>query len=119
MSLATGAILSGITGAGVLLIIVALTENCRAMLVYLLVASLMWVSVLSLAVVKIGRACVRFQDAPKVKDEQHKIDNLACTCGLLTFLAAVLYLFSFMVVFSFYHFRYVRRAILLHEAQCE
>lgn len=33
MSLATGAVLSGVTGAGLLLIIVALTENCRAMLV--------------------------------------------------------------------------------------
>lgn len=33
MSMATGAVLSGVTGAGVLLIIVALTENCRAMLV--------------------------------------------------------------------------------------
>lgn len=33
MSLASGAVLTGVAGAGVLLIIVALTENCRAMLV--------------------------------------------------------------------------------------
>ncbi|CAH0713522.1 unnamed protein product, partial [Brenthis ino] len=34
MSMATGTVLSGVIGAGVLLIIVALTENCRAMLVW-------------------------------------------------------------------------------------
>ncbi|CAG4931991.1 uncharacterized protein LOC123700592 [Colias croceus] len=118
MSVATGTVLSGLIGAGVLLIIVALTENCRAMLVYLLVATLVWFGVISLAVTKIGRACVRFQNAPKIKDDQHRLDNLACVSGLFTFLGAVVYFFSFMVVFSFYHFRYVRRAILLHEAEC-
>ncbi|XP_034827741.1 uncharacterized protein [Maniola hyperantus] len=119
MSMATGTILSGVAGAGLLLIVVALTENCRAMLVYLLVASLVWVAIVSLAVTKISRACVRFQDAPKIKDEQHRLANLACVSGLCTFIGAVIYLFSFMVVFSFYHFRYVRRAILMHEAECE
>ncbi|KOB71301.1 Ribonuclease BN, partial [Operophtera brumata] len=55
-------ILTGITGAGVLLIIVTLTENCRAMLVYLLVAFLIWISIMTLALGKIGRSCVRFND---------------------------------------------------------
>ncbi|RVE49127.1 hypothetical protein evm_006248 [Chilo suppressalis] len=119
MSMASGAILSGITGAGVLLIIVALTENCRAMLVYLLVAAMVWIGIVSLAITKISRACIRFKDAPKIKDEQHRLANLACVSGLFTFLGAALYFFSFVVVFSFYHFRYVRRAILLHEAECE
>ncbi|CAH4030724.1 uncharacterized protein LOC123713387 isoform X1 [Pieris brassicae] len=119
MSLASGAVLSGVTGAGLLLIIVALTENCRAMLVYLLVATLVWTGIVTLAVIKIARACDRFSYAPKIKDEQHRLDNLACVSGLFTFLGAVVYFFSFMVVFSFYHFRYVRRAILLHEAECE
>ncbi|XP_026313531.1 uncharacterized protein LOC113225435 isoform X1 [Hyposmocoma kahamanoa] len=118
-SMASGAILSGMTGAGILLIIVALTENCRAMLVYLLVATMVWISIMSLAITKIGRACIRFKDAPKIKDEQHRLANLACVSGLFTFLGAVIYFFSFIVVFSFYHFRYVRRAILLHEAECE
>ncbi|KAF9413894.1 hypothetical protein HW555_008044 [Spodoptera exigua] len=93
ISLATGIVLSGITGAGILLIVVALTENCRAMLVYLLVATIVWLGLVSLAITKIGRACIRFKD--------------------------VLYFFSIVVVFSFYHFRYVRRAILLHENECE
>ncbi|XP_050353420.1 uncharacterized protein LOC126775486 [Nymphalis io] len=119
MSMATGSVLSGVTGAGVLLIIVALTENCRAMLVYLLVATMVWLGIVSLALAKIGRACVRFKDAPKIKDEQHRLANLACVTGLFTFLGAVIYFFSFVVVFSFYHFRYVRRAILLHEAACQ
>uniref|UniRef100_A0A2H1VL86 SFRICE_005153 n=1 Tax=Spodoptera frugiperda TaxID=7108 RepID=A0A2H1VL86_SPOFR len=119
ISLATGIVLSGITGAGLLLIVVALTENCRAMLVYLLVATIVWLGLVSLGVTKIGRACVRFQDAPKIKAEEHRLANLACVSGLLTFLGAVLYFFSIVVVFSFYHFRYVRRAILLHENECE
>ncbi|CAH2093529.1 unnamed protein product [Euphydryas editha] len=119
MSMATGAVLSGVIGAGVLLIIVALTENCRAMLVYLLVATGIWMGITSLSFAKIGRACVRFKDAPKIKDEQHRLANLACVSGLFTFLGAVAYFFSFVVVFSFYHFRYVRRAILLHEAECQ
>ncbi|XP_049879681.1 uncharacterized protein LOC126376398 [Pectinophora gossypiella] len=119
MSMATGAILSGMTGAGLLLIVVALTENCRAMLVYLLVATIVWIGIFSLAVAKISRACIRFNDAPKIKDEQHRLANLACVSGLFTFLGAVAYFFSFLVVFSFYHFRYVRRAILLHEAECD
>ncbi|XP_052752123.1 uncharacterized protein LOC128200953 isoform X2 [Galleria mellonella] len=119
MSVTTGVVLSGITGAGILLLIVALTENCRAMLVYLLVATLVWMGLFSLAVTKIGRGCVRFKDALKIKDEQHKLANLACVSGLFTFLGAAVYFFSLLVVFSFYHFRYVRRAILLHEAQCE
>ncbi|XP_026498396.2 uncharacterized protein LOC113402376 [Vanessa tameamea] len=119
MSLATGSMLSGVIGAGVLLIIVALTENCRAMLIYLLVATMVWMGMVSLAFAKIGRACVRFKDAPKIKDEQHRLANLACVSGLFTFLGAVVYFFSFVVVFSFYHFRYVRRAILLHEAECQ
>ncbi|XP_028176242.1 uncharacterized protein LOC135082204 [Ostrinia nubilalis] len=119
MSIATGAVLSGVTGAGVLLIVVALTENCRAMLVYLLVAAMVWMSILTLAMTKIGRACIRFKDAAKIKDEQHRLANLACVSGLFTFLGAGVYFFSFIVVFSFYHFRYVRRAILLHEAECE
>ncbi|CAH1641076.1 unnamed protein product [Spodoptera littoralis] len=119
ISLATGIVLSGITGAGVLLIVVALTENCRAMLVYLLVATIVWLGLVSLAVTKIGRACIRFKDAPKIKAEEHRLANLACVTGLLTFLGAVLYFFSIVVVFSFYHFRYVRRAILLHENECE
>ncbi|XP_026740724.1 uncharacterized protein LOC113503105 [Trichoplusia ni] len=119
ISAATGIVLSGVTGAGALLIIVALTENCRAMLVYLLVATIVWLGLVSLAVTKIGRACVRFKDAPKIKDEQHRLANLACVSGLLTFLGALLYFFSIVVVFSFYHFRYVRRAILLHENECE
>ncbi|XP_059048232.1 uncharacterized protein LOC131843578 [Achroia grisella] len=119
MSVATGAVLSGVTGAGILLLIVALTENCRAMLVYLLVATLVWIGVFSLAVTKIGRACVRFKDASKIKDDQHRLANLACVSGLFTFLGAGVYFFSFLVVFSFYHYRYVRRAILLHEAECE
>ncbi|KAH9640523.1 hypothetical protein HF086_001572 [Spodoptera exigua] len=119
ISLATGIVLSGITGAGILLIVVALTENCRAMLVYLLVATIVWLGLVSLAITKIGRACIRFKDAPKIKDEDHRLANLACVSGLLTFLGAVLYFFSIVVVFSFYHFRYVRRAILLHENECE
>ncbi|CAK1589940.1 unnamed protein product [Parnassius mnemosyne] len=119
ISMFTGAVLSGVTGAGLLLIIVALTENCRAMLVYLLVAMLVLMGIVSLAITKIGRACVRFKDAPKIKDEQHRLANLACVSGLFTFFGAVLYFFSFVVVFSFYHFRYIRRAILMHEAECE
>ncbi|XP_068623939.1 uncharacterized protein [Battus philenor] len=119
ISMTTGAILSGVTGAGVLLIVVALTENCRAMLVYLLVAMFMLMGIISLAVTKIGRACIRFKDAAKIKDESHRLVNLACVSGLFTFFGAVLYFFSFIVVFSFYHFRYVRRAILMHEAECE
>ncbi|CAG9791219.1 unnamed protein product [Diatraea saccharalis] len=119
MSIASGAVLSGITGAGVLLIIVALTENCRAMLVYLLVAVMVWIGIVSLAMTKISRSCIRFKDAPKIKDERHRLANLACVSGLFTFLGAAVYFFSFVVVFSFYHFRYVRRAILLHEAECE
>ncbi|KAJ0173270.1 hypothetical protein K1T71_011446 [Dendrolimus kikuchii] len=119
MSIASGAILSGLTGAGFLLIVVALTENCRAMLIYLLVAAIVWVAIVSLAVTMISRACVRFKDATKIKDEQHRLANLACVSGLATFLGAVIYFFSFVVVFSFYHFRYVRRAILLHEAECD
>ncbi|XP_032528014.2 uncharacterized protein LOC116778185 [Danaus plexippus] len=119
MSLATGAVLSGVTGAGLLLIIVALTENCRAMLVYLMAAFFVWLCIVSLAITKIGRSCVRFKEAPKIKDEQHRVVNLACVSGLLSFLGGVLYLFSFLVVFSFYHFRYVRRAILMHEAECQ
>ncbi|XP_013183994.1 uncharacterized protein LOC106129850 [Amyelois transitella] len=119
MSVATGTVLCGITGAGLLLIIVALTENCRAMLVYLLVATFIWIGIVALAVTKIGRACVRFKDAAKIKDEEHRLSNLACVSGLITFFGAAVYFFSFMVVLSFYHFRYVRRAILLHEAECE
>ncbi|XP_004928950.1 uncharacterized protein LOC114252720 [Bombyx mandarina] len=119
MSVASGAILSGITGAGLLLIIVALTENCRAMLIYLLVAAIVWMGIIALAVTKITRSCVRFKDAPKIKDEEHRLANLACVSGLFTFLGAVLYFFSFIIVLSFYHFRYVRRAILMHEALCE
>ncbi|KAM3963897.1 uncharacterized protein ACR2FA_001931 [Aphomia sociella] len=119
MSVATGAVLSGITGAGILLVVVALTENCRAMLVYLLVATLVWMGIVSLAFTQIGRACIHFKDAPKIKDEQHRLTNLACVSGLFTFLGAGIYFFSFVVVFSFYHYRYVRRAILLHEAECE
>ncbi|XP_041971793.1 uncharacterized protein LOC121727830 [Aricia agestis] len=119
MSLLTGGVLSGVTGAGLLLVAVALTENCRAMLIYLMVATLIFVALTSLSLVKIGRGCSRFYDAPKVKDEQHKIANLACVSGLMTFFGAVLYFFSLLVVFSFYHFRYVRRAILLHEAECD
>ncbi|XP_013143266.1 PREDICTED: uncharacterized protein LOC106107109 [Papilio polytes] len=119
MSLGTGAMLSGVTGAGFLLIIVALTENCRAMLIYLLVAMFVLMGIVSLAVAKIGRSCIRFKDASKIKDEQHRLVNLACVSGLFTFFGAVLYFFSFVVVFSFYHFRYVRRAILMHEAECE
>ncbi|KAJ8711197.1 hypothetical protein PYW07_008439 [Mythimna separata] len=118
ISLSTGIVLSGVTGAGVLLIVVALTENCRAMLIYLFVAAIVWKGLMALAITKIGRACVRFQDAPKIKDEQHRLANLACVSGLLTFLGAVSYFFSIVVVFSFYHFRYVRRAILLHENEC-
>ncbi|XP_053617773.1 uncharacterized protein LOC128679507 [Plodia interpunctella] len=119
MSVATGTILSGVTGAGLLLIIVALTENCRAMLVYLLVATFVWVGILALALTKISWACVRFKHASKIKDEEHRLVNLACVSGLVTFFGGVMYFFSFMVVFSFYHFRYVRRAILLHEAECK
>ncbi|XP_075983444.1 uncharacterized protein LOC142981420 [Anticarsia gemmatalis] len=119
ISAATGIVLSGITGAGILLIVVALTENCRAMLVYLLVATIVWMGLVSLSFTKIGRACVRFKDAAKIKDENHRMVNLACVSGLLTFLGAVFYFFSIAVVFSFYHFRYVRRAILLHENECE
>ncbi|KAL4704373.1 hypothetical protein ACJJTC_017607 [Scirpophaga incertulas] len=118
-SFATGAVLSSVTGAGVLLVIVALTENCRAMLIYLMVAIMVWMGIMSLAVAKIGRACGRFKDTPKIKDEQHRMANLACVSGLFTFFGAAVYFFSFLVVFSFYHFRYVRRAILLHEAECE
>ncbi|CAB3245974.1 unnamed protein product [Arctia plantaginis] len=118
ISAATGIVLSGITGAGMLLIIVALTENCRAMLVYLLVAAIVWMGLVTLAVTKIGRACIRFKDAPKIKDEDHRSANLACVTGLFTFLGSVFYFFSLVVVFSFYHFRYVRRAILLHENEC-
>ncbi|CAK1541814.1 unnamed protein product [Leptosia nina] len=88
MSLASGAVLSGVTGAGVLLIIVALTENCRAMLVYLLVATLVWTGIITLAVIKIARACDRFHNAPKIKDEHHRLDNLACVSGLFTFLGS-------------------------------
>ncbi|XP_072934712.1 uncharacterized protein [Epargyreus clarus] len=88
MSMATGAILTGVIGAGCLLIIVALTENCRAMLVYLLVATMVWLGILTLAVTKIGRACGRFKDATKIKDEQHRLANLACVSGLFTFLGA-------------------------------
>ncbi|XP_073947730.1 uncharacterized protein [Choristoneura fumiferana] len=119
ISTASGVVLSGVTGAGLLLIVVALTENCRAMIIYLLVATIVMMAITSLAITKIGRACVRFKDAPKIKDEQHRLANLACVSGLFTFFGAVLYFFSFVVVFSFYHFRYVRRAILLHEAECE
>ncbi|KAJ2940312.1 hypothetical protein O0L34_g11896 [Tuta absoluta] len=119
MSLVSGAIMSGVIGAGLLLIVVALTENCRAMVVYLLVATMVWISIFSLAVAKISRACIRFQEAPKIKDQQHRMANLACVSGLFTFMGALAYFFSFLVVFSFYHFRYVRRAILLHEAECE
>ncbi|KAL0867978.1 hypothetical protein ABMA27_008645 [Loxostege sticticalis] len=119
MSIASGAVLSGVIGAGLLLIVVALTENCRAMVVYLLVAAMVWMSIMSLAVTKVGRSCNRFKDAAKIKDEQHRLVNLACVSGLFTFLGAAVYFFSFVVVFSFYHFRYVRRAILLHEAECE
>ncbi|KAJ8712856.1 hypothetical protein PYW08_008160 [Mythimna loreyi] len=118
VSMSTGIVLSGVTGAGVLLIVVALTENCRAMLIYLFVAAIVWKGLMVLAITKIGRACVRFKDAPKIKDEQHRLANLACVSGLLTFLGAVSYFFSIVVVFSFYHFRYVRRAILLHENEC-
>ncbi|KAG6446755.1 hypothetical protein O3G_MSEX004586 [Manduca sexta] len=87
--------------------------------VYLLVATIVWMGIVSLAMAKIGRACIRFKDASKIKDEHHRLANLACVSGLFTFLGAVLYFFSFVVVLSFYHFRYVRRAILLHEAECE
>ncbi|KAG7303204.1 hypothetical protein JYU34_011667 [Plutella xylostella] len=118
MSAATGVVLSGVTGAGFLLLAVALTENCRAMVVYLLVASMVWLGIVSLATFKITTSCVKFGQAPKVKDDMHSMINLACVSGLFTFLGAVVYLFSFVVVFSFYHFRYVRRAILLHEAEC-
>ncbi|XP_063368412.1 uncharacterized protein LOC134656818 [Cydia amplana] len=119
ISLATGAVLSGVTGAGLLLIVVALTENCKAMLVYLLVALIVMMGIATLGLFKINRSCGHFKDAPKIKDEQHRLANLACVSGLLTFFGAVIYFFSFVVVFSFYHFRYVRRAIMLHEAECE
>ncbi|CAH0696694.1 unnamed protein product [Spodoptera exigua] len=146
ISLATGIVLSGITGAGILLIVVALTENCRAMLLYLngnverdLVNIISFCKKLQprywdkkctlsrdgirLPITLLSRQNITFiiRTAKKWSSSTEydlgifkaRVNRLPCLS------IVVLYFFSIVVVFSFYHFRYVRRAILLHENECE